>query len=203
MVYGYARVSTIKQKNDGNSLEVQEIALRDSGVETIFVDACSGKNLDRPKLIEMIKLLKSGDTMTVTKLDRLSRSSSQGCALIDSLLKAGVSVNILNMGLMDNTSNSRFMRNTLFGFAEFERDQIVERTQEGKAIARQRPDFKEGRPRVYTDFAIASALQQLTVNGGKYSYNQVARLAKISKSTLIRAQKQSVDKEDKHEEHIE
>lgn len=71
------------------------------------------------------------------------------------------------------------------GFAEFERDMIVERTQEGKAIARQKPDFREGRPNKYSKKQIEHALRLLETN----SYKQVETMTGISKSTLIRAKR--------------
>ena len=87
---------------------------------------------------------------------------------------------------MDNTPSSKLIRNIFFAFAEFERDMIVERTQEGKAIAKQNPEFKEGRPQKFDEMQIENAMNLLD----QYSYNQVVRLTGISKSTLIRAKKQ-------------
>lgn len=147
MIYGYARVSTVKQKRDGNSLEDQTAKLKEHGAAEIYVDAFTGTKMDRPKLKELLAVLKEGDTLIATKLDRLSRSASQGIALVDELSARGVTVHILNMGVIDNTPTGKLIRNIFFAFAEFERDMIVERTQEGKAIARMRDDFKDGRPR--------------------------------------------------------
>lgn len=145
MVYGYARVSTIGQRNDGNSLEAQETALRANGAVEVFVDAYTGAKMDRPEFQRLLSVLKPGDTLIATKLDRVSRSASAGIELVDSLLSRGVNVHILNMGLMNNSPTGTLIRNIMFSFAQFERDMIRERTQEGKAVARQRPDYKEGR----------------------------------------------------------
>ncbi len=90
-----------------------------------------------------------------------------------------------NVGVMDNTPASKLIRNIFFAFAEFERDMIVERTQEGKAIARTKDGFKEGRPKRYTDTQINMALEILE----NHSYAEVEKMTKISKSTLIRAVK--------------
>lgn len=68
-------------------------------------------------------------------------------------------------------------------FAEFERDMIIERTQEGKAIAKTKEGFKEGRPRSYTDTQINHALDLLK----DYSYTEVEKMTQISKATLVRA----------------
>ena len=136
MIYGYARVSSFGQAKDGNSLEAQEKALKDRGCNVIYTEAFTGTTNDRPKFSELIDKLQAGDTLMVTKLDRFSRSASKGAELIKELLERGVIVDILNMGRADNSPNGKLMLNILFAFAEFERDNIVERTSEGKAIAK-------------------------------------------------------------------
>ena len=88
--------------------------------------------------------------------------------------------------MMDNTPASKLIRNIFFSFAEFERDMIVERTQEGKAIAKSKEGFTEGRPKKHTKEQLDNALSMLSINGGKHSYKDVERLLGISKSTLIR-----------------
>ena len=151
MIYGYARVSTRGQASDGNSLEEQERRLTEAGAEKIYVDAFTGTKLDRPEFTKLLSILKPGDVVIATKLDRVSRSASQGIALVDSLLERGVSLHILNMGLLNNTPTGKLIRNIMFSFAEFERDMIVERTREGKEIARQRPDYREGRKEIVVE----------------------------------------------------
>ena len=89
------------------------------------------------------------------------------------------------MGLVEDTPTGRLILSVMLAFAEFERDMIVERTQEGKAIAKQKSDFKEGRPRKYGKRQIEHALQLLQ----DHSYKQVEETTGISKSTLIRAKK--------------
>lgn len=183
MIYGYARVSTRGQANDGNSLDAQIIALKEAGATEIYSDAFTGTKSHRPEFNKLISKLKSGDTLIVTKLDRFARSLSQGSELVSTLIDRGIKVYILNIGVMDNTPASKLIRNIFFAFAEFERDMIVERTQEGKAIAKGRSDYKEGRPRKYSKAQIHHALDLLT----SHSYKQVEQMTGISKSTLIRA----------------
>lgn len=187
MIYGYARVSTKGQAKDGNSLEAQEKLLKENGAEVIFCDAFTGIKAHRPELDRLMAELESGDKLIVTKLDRMARSVSQGIDLVQTLLDKGVIVHILNMGLMDNTPTGRLIRNIMLAFAEFERDMIVERTQEGKAIARKKPDFKEGRPPKHGRKQIQHALSLLE----SHSYKEVEALTGISKSTLIRAKKKA------------
>jgi DNA invertase Pin-like site-specific DNA recombinase len=124
----------------------------------------------------------------VTKLDRFARSMTQGSILVNELLNKGIKVNILNIGMMDNTPSSKLIRNIFFSFAEFERDMIVERTSEGKAIAKTKEGFTEGRPKTYDPKQLDYALKLLSINGGDQSYTQAAAMTGISKSTLLREQ---------------
>ena len=185
MIYGYARVSTKGQAKDGNSLEAQEKALRESGANEIYVDAFIGTKTDRPEFDKLMDKIQKGDTLIVTKLDRFARSMTQGSELVSDLIEKGIKVYILNIGVMDNTPSSKLIRNVFFAFAEFERDMIVERTMEGKAIAKQNPDFREGRPKKYSRKQIEHALELLESN----SYKQLEDMTVIIKSTLIRAKK--------------
>lgn len=132
MNYGYARVSTIKQGR-GNSLEEQLSALFSSGCDEVIEEKFSGKTNDRPQLKLLLDKLKEGDTFTVTKLDRFARSLIDGTKLVQELLDRGIKINILNIGVMDNTPASKLIRNIFLSFAEFERDMILERTREGNS----------------------------------------------------------------------
>lgn len=183
MIYGYARVSTKGQAKDGNSLENQIEILKENGAVEIYMDSFTGTKTDRPEFNKLLNKLKEGDTLMVTKLDRFARSMTQGSELINQLIDKGIKVNILNIGVMDNTPASKLTRNIFFSFAEFERDMIIERTQEGKAQAKKNnPDFKEGRPKKYSKDKIDKAIRLLD----SMSYKEVEKLTGISKSTLIR-----------------
>ena len=186
MLYGYARVSTRGQAKDGNSLEAQENALRSAGATEIYADAFTGTKTHRTELNKLMAVMQSGDTMVVTKLDRIARSATQGIELVQKLLDRGITVHVLNMGLLDNTPTGKLIRNIMLAFAEFERDMIVERTQEGKAIAKQNPDFREGRPKKYSKAQMAHAISLLK----DHSYKEVSEMTGISKSTLIRSKHQ-------------
>ena len=183
MIYGYARVSTKGQAKDGNSLEAQETALREAGAAEVYADAFTGTKAHRPQLDKLMEVLQPGDKLIVTKLDRVARSAVQGIELIQSLLEKGITVHILNVGLLDDTATGRLIRTVLLAFAQFERDMIVERTQEGKAIAKQKEGFTEGRPPVYGKEQRALALELLKT----HSYGEVVKMTGISKSTLTRA----------------
>lgn len=130
--------------------------------------------------------LKEGDTLVITKLDRFARSAKDAIEVIEKLFDNGVRVHILNIGIVEDTPTGRLIFNIMSAFAQFERDMIVERTQEGKAIAKQKPDFREGRPKKFSKKQIDHALNLLK----NHSYKQVGELTGISKSTLIRAKRQ-------------
>ena len=182
MIYGYGRVSTKGQAKDGNSLEAQERLLKEHGAEVIYMDSFTGTKMTRPEFDKLLEELKAGDTLVVAKLDRFARSVSQASDLITKLIDEGIRVDVCNLGILDNSSMSTLMRNILLSFAQFERDMIVERTQEGKAIAKQNPEFREGRPKKYSKVQIYHALELLKQN----SYKQVEQMTGISKSTLLR-----------------
>jgi len=187
MIYGYARVSTYGQAKDGNSLKEQINILQGYNCDEIVEESFSGKTMDRPAFNGLLKKLELGDTLIVTKLDRFARTLIEGEKIVSELIENGVKVIIDNMGMiLDNTSSSKLMRQIFFAFAEYERNMIVERTQSGKAIARQREGFKEGRPKKFSKDQIKHALELLEE---KNSYKQVEAKTGISKSTLIRAKK--------------
>ncbi len=188
MIYGYARVSTKTQAKDGNSLEAQGEALTAAGAQIIFKDAFTGTTTDRPEFDKLMSQIQSGDTLVVTKLDRIARSASEGSRIVQDMLDRNIYVHVLNMGKMDKTPTGKLICQIMFAFAEFERDMIVERTQEGRAIARRNPNFHEGRPRKYSGKQIDHAMVLLK----DHSYSQVSELTGISKATLARAKAKMV-----------
>ena len=131
MKYGYARVSTTHQ-----DLHSQLEQLEKEGCEQIFKDKFTGTKRDRPEFNKVMDILKKDDTLVVTKLDRFARSTLDGINTIKELFGRGIKVHVLNMGLVEDTPTGRLIFSVMLAFAEFERDMIVERTQEGKAIAR-------------------------------------------------------------------
>ena len=185
--YGYCRVSTLKQGKEGNSLEAQRELLLSAGAdkEYIYEECFTGTKTDRPELDKLLGEIQQGDMLIVTKLDRIARSISKGTELIERLLEMGVSVNILNLGVLDNTAASRLVRNIFLAFAEFERDMIVERCTEGREIARQKEGYHEGRPPKFKCEQIEHGLKLLN----DYSYSQVSDMTGISVSTLKRAKR--------------
>lgn len=189
MKYGYCRVSTRRQ-GDGNSLEAQRELLVSNGAEEIFEEMFTGTKIDRPELNRLIEVLQPGDMLIVTKLDRMARSISKGTELIEELIEKGITVNILNLGVLDNTPASKLVRNIFLAFSEFERDMIVDRTSEGRNIARQKEGYVEGRPPKYKRTQLEHALGLLN----SYSYAQVSDMTGISVSTITRARRKHLQR---------
>ncbi|MFT9817790.1 recombinase family protein [Lysinibacillus sp. NPDC056185] len=175
--YGYARVSTVAQ-----DLESQIQSLESEGCTQIYKEKFTGTKTDRPIFNEVMESLTEGDTLVVTKLDRLARNTKEGIEVIEALFERGVRVHVLNVGLLENTTMGRFFLTTLLAVAEMERNLIIERTQEGKAIAKQRDDFREGRPKKFDKKRLDTAMQLLESN----SYKEVEAKTGISVATLAR-----------------
>ena len=181
MKYGYERVSTKGQAKDGNSLEAQEKQLRENGAEIIFRESYTGTKKHRPELDKLMSVLQEGDTLIVTKLDRIARSTVHGITIIEELINKGVIIHILNMGKFDSSPAGKLMRTIFFAFAEFERDMIVERTLEGKEICRENnPEWREGRKSIeMPDFEKFLEKQKR----GEMTVSECCKALKISRST--------------------
>ncbi|MCU4958660.1 recombinase family protein [Bacillus cereus] len=189
MKYGYARVSTVTQ-----DLESQLQTLKAEGCAVIYSEKFTGTTTDRPELSKVLAILSEGDTLTVTKLDRLARNTKEGIEIIEALFKRGIRVHVLNVGLLEDTTMGRFFLQTLLAVAEMERNLILERTQEGKIVARQNPNYKEGRPKSHSDKKLAEAMRMKEKMG--YSFRQLSGATGISMSTLQRFARKQRDQQE-------
>ncbi|MCM3512253.1 recombinase family protein [Carnobacterium inhibens] len=180
MKYGYARVSTRNQDLEGQMRQLEE-----EYCDRIYFEKITGTKNDRPEFQKLLQELQTGDTLVVTKLDRFARSTQNALNTIKFLFEKGVKINVLNLGVIENTSIGRLIFTIFSAFADFERDLIVERTQEGKEIAKQRPGFREGRPMKFSQQQISLAMRLLE----EHSYTEVEKMTGISKSTLTRYKK--------------
>lgn len=185
MKYGYARVSTRNQDLEGQLRQLEE-----EHCDKVFFEKITGTKSDRPEFQKLLQEIQSGDSLVVTKLDRFARSTQDALNTIKYLFEKGVRINVLNLGIIENTSTGRLIFTIFSAFADFERDLIVERTQEGKEIARQRPDFREGRPRKFSKQQLTLAMQLLETQ----SYSEVEKMTGISKSTLTRHKRRLITK---------
>ena len=107
-VYGYARVSSRGQA-DGFGLDVQREKLLAAGAGEVREDVFTGTEMHRPAWDALMGELKAGDTLVVAKLDRIARTAAGGCEAVRSLVERGVSVRVLNMGLVEDTPVARFV----------------------------------------------------------------------------------------------
>lgn len=174
---GYGRVSS-----RGQELESQLAILKDEGCEVIFSEKHTGAKMNRPEFMKVLEVLEEGDTLVVTKLDRLARNTEEGIKVIRELFEKGVKVHIMNIGMLEDTAIGRFFLQILLAVAELERSMIADRMADGKAIAKLKDDYREGRPKVYEKKQLEHAMSLLK----DHSYNQVVALTGISKSTLVR-----------------
>lgn len=182
-IYGYCRVSSLKQLTEGNGLQVQENEILEKYENAIIIkEQFTGASVERPQFTCLVEKIQHGDVLVVTKLDRLARNTVEGIEIVQQLFKKNVSVHVLNVGLLENTSMGKFFLTTLLAVAEMERNTILERTQAGKEIARTKEGYKDGRPLKYTKEQLNHAISLLDKN----SYTQVEKMTQISKSTLVR-----------------
>jgi DNA invertase Pin-like site-specific DNA recombinase len=178
-VYGYARVSTA-----GQDLSAQIEALKAAGVTKIFREKVSGVKANRPELAKLMAALTAGDTLIVTKLDRLGRSTRELLDLIDRIGKAGASFRSLGDPLWDTgSSQGRLLSTMLAAIADFERDLIRERTGEGRKRALAN-GVKFGRKRKLSDYQRAEAIKRR--DAGDETLAQIAKSYGVNISMISR-----------------
>lgn len=178
--YGYVFVSS---KQNRNSLDEQESAVREAGAEYVFVDEYTGPNTKRTELEKLLRKVNAGDTIVISKLDRIANSVQHGITFINDLVQQGVRVHVMNIGVMDHSATGRLILNTMLRFAEFEREMNMQKAREGKVAARSKEGYREGRKPKYSECQLKLALELLQ----SHSYAQVVEITGISKRTLIRA----------------
>ncbi|GAA2962432.1 recombinase family protein [Lactobacillus kefiranofaciens subsp. kefirgranum] len=179
-IYGYARVSTVKQ-----DLNSQVDDLKRAGAVKIFKDKYTGTTANRPEFDKLMAKIKNGDTLIVTKLDRLARNTQDALSIVKKMNAEGVILRVLNIGTIDNSPSGRLIFTVFSAFAEFERDLIVSRTQEGKAWAKaNNPNFHDGMPRKYDREQIDFAWKLHTQD--HMSYSEISKKLGMSKATIYR-----------------
>ncbi|WP_277980667.1 recombinase family protein [Sphingomonas phyllosphaerae] len=177
MIVGYARVSTV-----GQSLDVQLNLLREAGCAKVFGEKRTGRSRDgREELAEALEFVREGDTLAVTRLDRLARSVSDLFAIIDQLQAKGVHFRCLQQSGVDtDSSTGRLMLGILGAVAAFEADIRKERQADGIARAKAAGVYKGRKPTVDT------ALVRSMHSEGKRPAD-IARELKIGRASVYRA----------------
>lgn len=177
MKIGYVRVST-EEQNEARQVE----ALNKLGVQKIYIEKKSGKNLDRPVLQEMLDFIREGDTVYVHDLSRISRSLTDLLNLVELLQKKKVHF-ISNKEQVDTTTpTGRLFLSIVGAINEFERTNLLERQREGIAIAKRVGKYKGRKPRTLDHVA---ELYNMWIRREK-SKAEIARDYKISRPTLDR-----------------
>jgi DNA invertase Pin-like site-specific DNA recombinase len=179
MIYGYARVST-----DGQSVEAQVRQLRAAGARKVFREVASGAKTDRAQLRRLLAALGSGDVLTVTRLDRLARSTRDLLNTLTAITDKKAGFRSLGDTWADTTTaHGRLMLTVLLGLAEFERDLIRARTGEGRARAKAR-GVKLGRKPKLTEHQKREAIRRRDDQGEPV--REIARSYNVSHSTISR-----------------
>ncbi len=182
ILIGYARCAT-----DEQDLTVQRNALIALGVEPtrIYTDhGLTGTNRDRPGLREALAACREGDTLIVTKLDRLARSMPDARNIAEELTGRGVKLNFNGTAYDPKDPVGRLIFNMLAMMAEFESDLIRMRTREGMALAKKRGRLKGKQPKL-SQKQIAHL--RLLYDEGNHSINELCELFGVGKSTIYRS----------------
>jgi DNA invertase Pin-like site-specific DNA recombinase/predicted nucleotidyltransferase len=178
-IFGYARVST-----EGQTLDAQLDALKAAGCTQIFCEKISGANADRPELTRLLAQIGDGDTMIVSRLDRLARSTRDLLNILDALATRGARFRSLSDAWADTTApNGQLMLRVLGGLAEFERDLVRLRTGEGRTRAKAR-GVHMGRPPKMTPHQRHEAAEALA--SGAATQADLVRRFHVSQSTISR-----------------
>ena len=178
MIIGYARTSTLDQQA---GLEAQIRDLEVTGVEKLFREHISSLVVLRPQLELALDFAREGDSFVVTKPDRLARSITHLCRIVERLAAKRVTLRVLSMGLDTETASGRLMLNVLGSVAQFEREIMLERQREGIAKAQREGKYK-GKPA----YAIAKTAQILELKRLNFKASEIAKQLGLGESTIFR-----------------
>lgn len=177
MLIGYARTSTLDQKA---GLEAQIKELEANGIERLWVEQVSSVDVaHREQLAQALDFAREGDTLVVTKLDRLARSVAHLMSLVDTLDRKKVSLRILNLGIDTETATGKLMLTVLGGIAQFEREIMLERQREGIAKAKREGKYKGRKPTVR-----ARANEILALRDKGWGATQIAKALGVSRGSV-------------------
>ncbi|NOW84603.1 DNA invertase Pin-like site-specific DNA recombinase [Clostridium beijerinckii] len=185
MKVGYVRISSADQNTARQDVLMQEL-----GVEKIFTDKCSGKNMERPELIKMLEFVREGDTVIVESISRFARNTKDLLTLVEQLEEKQVKF-ISKKEIIDSSSASGKFVLVIFGaIAELERDYIRDRQREGIDIAIAEGRFN-GRPKKKLDNfdGVYNAWK-----AGEITASKASELLKIGRSTFYRKVKEHEEK---------
>ena len=186
MKIGYIRVSTQEQ----NTIR-QEVLMQSLGVEEVYIDRMSGKSADRPALKKMMQYVRKGDTVIVESISRFARNTKDLLELVEQLTAKEVEFVSKKEAIDTTTPAGKFML-TIFGaVAELEREYILQRQQEGLAIAKQQGKYRGRKPKVYPELdKVFSKWKQ-----GQITAAAAMKVLKMSKTTFYRIAGTKIEEE--------
>lgn len=178
VLLGYARVSTGEQDPDH---QLDALARAGVAAPDIYLDHASGARASRPQLDALLRSLREGDVLVVTRLDRLGRSVLHLVALGAELRDRGIGLRVLEQGIDTSTAEGRAMFGMLSVLAEFQRELIVANTRDGLAAARARG--RRGGRRPALSASQAAHAQQL-YDAGEHTVAEIAALLGVARTTV-------------------
>lgn len=177
MKIGYIRVSTQEQ----NTMR-QEVLMQELGVDEVYIDRLSGKNTDRPELKKMTDYVRKGDTVIVESISRFARNTRDLLDLVEKLSEKGVEFVSKKEAIDTTTPTGKFMLTVFGAVAELEREYILQRQQEGIAIAKAEGKYRGRKPIERSNFDAVEKLWR----AGTISAAEAMRRLDMSRSTFYR-----------------
>ena len=176
---GYGRVSTQDQ-----NLDAQKDALKKAGVDKIFIEKITGTKASRPELDKLREQMREGDTLVITRLDRLGRSTRDLLAISSELVEKGVELEVLEQNINTQTPAGRLFFVMIAAMAEFEHAMIVARTKDGLAAARARGRLGGRKPKLSE--AQKKQVKKL-YDAREHTVREIAQMFNITAPTVYRA----------------
>lgn len=193
MILGYVRVSTVEQ-NEGRQLAT----MQEYGVEKVFSEKVSGKDMNRPQLAELLEFCREGDTIILHDFSRLARSTANLLEIIDLLDRKGVKLISKKENLDTSTPTGRLLVTCIAAINEFERSNLLERQREGIAIAKAKGIYKGRKPIRVEDFG--SYYERYMAR--EFNKTTLAKELHISRQTLYKLIKEYEESPQYKEKHL-
>ena len=176
---GYGRVSTQDQ-----NLDAQRDALKSAGAEKVFIEKITGTKASRPELDKLREQMRQGDTLLITRLDRLGRSTKDLLAIASELEEKGVELEVLEQNINTTSVEGRFFFTVIAAMAEFEHELMVARTKDGLAAARARGRLGGRKPKLTE--AQRKQVKKL-YDAKELTVREIAALFSVTPPTVYRA----------------